>query len=363
MSSSVLFKYLRHWTILLPVVAAVYYFMGFASMGGLYQLIGGGLLIASVLSAVHHSEVVAHKVGEPFGTIILAIAITIIEVSLIVSLMLSGGEDSVMLARDTVFAAVMIILNGIVGICLLVGSARHFEQFFHKSSANTALVSLVAILFLTLILPNFTTSMSGPIYSEVQLIFVSLACLIIYSTFLLVQTIRHRNYFLYDEDNDEDPDTHYEIPMPKVILSLLFLVMCLALVVLLAKKLSPAIEDMVISANMPMSMVGVIIAIIVLMPEGLAAIRAARNNRIQTSLNLALGSALASIGLTIPAVSIVASILDIDLVLGIDPKSLVLLMLSILIVMMSLSKGKTNILYGVVLLVNFAAYIFTIIFP
>ena len=347
----------------MPVLAAVYYFTGIAEYGGLAQGLGGLLLIGSVLAAVHHSEVVAHKVGEPYGTIILAIAITIIEVALIISLMLAGGEESARLARDTVFAAVMIILNGIIGICLLVGGARHFEQYFHRSSVNTALVSLIAILVLTLILPNYTTTITGPAFSEAQLIFVSLASLVIYGTFLLVQTVRHRNYFLYEEDNDDDPTTHHTLPNAQVWLSLLFLVIGLTFVVLLAKKLSPSIEALVKSANLPMSMVGVIIAMIVLLPEGLAAIKAARKNQIQTSLNLALGSALASIGLTIPSVSIVASIFDLNLELGLGGKSTVLLMLSIFIVMLSLSKGKTNILYGVVLLVNFAAYLFTIIFP
>lgn len=354
---------LLHWTNISPVLAWVVYLSGMMSQGIIFEIIGGGLLIASVLSAVHHSEVVAHKVGEPFGTIILAIAITIIEVALIISLMLVGGKDSVFLARDTVFAAVMLIFNGILGLCLLLGGVRHREQFFHKSSVSTALVSLLAITVLTLVLPNYTTSIEGPVYSIPQMIFVAFACLIIYGTFLFIQTVRHRDYFL-PADCSENIDSHSSPPSGKdTVISLVSLIACLGIVVLLAKGISPLVESLVLSAGLPQSLVGVIIAGIVLLPEGIAAIDAARKNRLQTSINLALGSALASIGLTIPSVVLICILFDIEVILGINTKSMVLMMLSFFTVMMSLSKGKTNILYGAVLLINLLAYIFTIIFP
>ncbi len=353
-------KEFLHYTYIFPVVAVLYYFSGLIGNGVIYDVIAGILLTGSVLSAVHHAEMVAHKVGEPFGTIILALCITIIEVALIISLMVAGGDQAITLARDTVFAAVMLILNGILGICILVGGVKYYEQFFARSSATTYLVSIVSILILTLVLPNFTSSVNGPFYNNAQLIFVSIACLVIYGIFLMVQTVRHRSYFVIP---DEHPAEHYVPSMAKTLISFVFLVICLAVVVMMAKGLSSTIEDMVRSVGAPKSLVGVIIAAVVLLPEGLAAIRAARGNQIQSSLNLALGSALASIGLSIPAVSMVCIMYDIPLVLGLDKKDIILLSLSVFIVMLSLSRGKTNILYGTVLLVNLAAYIFTVIVP
>lgn len=355
-------KSLLHWTIILPILSAIFYFSGLLVNEGWFSAIGAMLLIGSVLSAVHHAEVVAHKVGEPFGTIILAICITILEVSLIISLMIAGGEKAMTYARDTVFAAIMLILNGIIGVCIWIGGVKFKEQFFARTSATTSLVSLVAILTMALILPNFTTSKVGPYYTTSQLIFVSFASLMIYGTFLMVQTVRHRNYFIVVSEKEEietaEPPTVF-----KTFMSLGLLILCLAVVVFMAKALSPTIEGLVEDFGAPKSLVGVIIAAVVLLPEGIAAIRAAKNNKIQSSLNLALGSALASIGLTIPAVSAVCIFYDIPLVLGLDKKSIILLALSVFTVMLSLSRGKTNILYGMVLLVNLAAYIFYILEP
>ena len=346
------------WTFIVPVLAWIVYFLG--ADGSWMQILSGGLLIGSVLAAVHHAEVIAHRLGEPFGTIVLALAITIIEVALIISLMVAGGPEAESLPRDTVFAAIMLILNGIIGACLLVGGAKFHEQYFGKKSANTALITLVSILVLALVLPNFTTSIRGPYYNSSQLIFVAITSLILYGSFIMVQTVRHKDYFTSD---GEEPEHDNHVSNQKMVISLLFLIVCLGIVVLLAKFLSPSIEQMVSNAGAPKSLVGVIIAAVVLLPEGIAAIKAARKNQLQTSLNLALGSALASIGLTIPAVAIVCLMYDIDLVLGIDIKSMVLLALSFFVVMLSLNMGKTNIHYGVVLLVCLAAYIFTVIVP
>lgn len=350
-----------HWTVLFPILSALFYFSGMLNDSLFSSIVGAMLLISSVLSAVHHAEVVAARVGEPFGTIILAICITVLEVGLIISFMLSGGENALTYARDTVFAAVMLILNGILGVCILIGSVQYKEQFFIRSSATSYLVSITSILVLTMILPNFTSSHSGPFYSRAQLAFVSLACLTIYGTFLMVQTVRHRNYFVTDAENSLS-----EEHMPSTqnaIFSLIILIISLASVILISKALSPAVEGFVKSIGAPYSLVGVIIACVVLLPEGFAAVRAARRNQIQTSINLGLGSALASLGLTIPAVSLVCILYDTPFVLGLDAKSIVLLCLTVFTVMLSLSRGKTNLLYGTVLLVNLAAYIFTVIFP
>ena len=350
------------WSIASPVfgmLALVGVAMGW---GGVFMFVVSIALIAAVLAGVHHAEVVAHKVGEPFGTLLLAIAITIIEVALIVSLMLAGGPDASALARDTVFAAVMIILNGMIGLCLLVGGLKYKQQRYALSGVSVGLITLTAILVLTLILPNYTVSKAGPEYNRSQLIFVSLISVVLYGTFIFVQTIRHRDFFLPVDGLDEE--THAEPPTPTIaIYSGILLVISLAAVVLLGKSLAPSIESVVVSVGAPKSLVGVIIATVVLLPEGLAALRAAKKNRIQTSLNLSLGSALASIGLTIPAVAIVSLTANLTLTLGIDTKSMVLLILSIFTVMLSFATGRTNILQGVVLLVILSVYLFTTVVP
>jgi len=357
-------KSFLQWTVIIPILAWVLFFSGLIDNSSFFQVVASILLIFSVMAAVHFSEIIAEKVGEPYGTIILAISITVIEVSIIVSLMLTEGEAAASLARDTVYSATMLILNGIVGLCLLIGSLKHYEQNFSKPSVTIALVSLISIVVFTLVFPTFTESVSGSFYSNPQLIFASIACLIIYSCFLFAQTKRHRDYFLTaGEVEDEDDTPPMYISNKVFMMSLVFLIICLGIVVLLAKTLSPAIESIIVSYNLPKTLVGVIIAAIILLPEGIAAIIAARNNRLQTSINLSLGSALASIGLTIPCVAIVCIMYDFKIILGLDIKSIILLGLSVFTVMLSLSSGKTNIVYGVVLLVNLFAFIFLMIYP
>ncbi|HTJ13296.1 MAG TPA: hypothetical protein VL547_14775 [Dinghuibacter sp.] len=349
------------WTIVLPLLAAALLGASPLFHQPLLTLIPGAVLIGTVLSAVHHAEAIAHRTGEPYGTLILAIAVTVIEVSLILSLMLAGGPGSETLARDTVFAAVMIIFTLIVGLCLLVGGYRFKEQRFGVLGANAALIALTAIIGLTLILPNYTITTPGPAYSHPQLIFVAVVSLILYGTFVSVQTVRHREYFLTD-----GPDEDHHAPRvgnTGLVVTLLLLLVGLTAVVLLAKKLAPTIESGVVSLGAPKSLVGVIVALVILLPEGLAAVKAARSDRLQTSLNLALGSALASIGLTIPAVAVASLVTGLDLALGLPPKDMVLLLVSLFTLALSLGTGRTNILQGVVLLVLFAVYLFTSIFP
>jgi Ca2+:H+ antiporter len=325
-------------------------------------LLGFGLL-AGVISAVHHAEVVAQRVGEPFGTIVLAIAVTIIEVALIVALMLAGGPATNALARDTVFAAFMIIVNGLLGLCLLIGGSRFGEQSFGLHGVSAALATLAAISALTLVLPNYTTTVPGPMYSAGQLAFVAVVSLMLYGTFLLVQTVRHRDYFL-PVDAPADELAHAPVPSDTMALvGAALLLFCLVAVVLLAKSLAPTIEAAVDAAGAPKSAVGVMISAIVLLPEGYAAVRAARRNRLQTSLNLTLGSALASIGLTIPAVALVSLLSGWSLTLGLDAKESVLLALSLFVASLSLNTGRTTVLQGVVHLVIFAVYLFTAIVP
>jgi Ca2+:H+ antiporter len=293
------------------------------------------------------------------GTLVLAIAITTIEVALIVSLMLAGGKDVAILARDTIFASEMIIINGIVGGCLLIGGIKHKEQRYRLDGVSAALTVLTAISILTLVLPNYTTSIPGPEYNSNQLIFVALISLVLYGAFLLMQTVKHRDYFLPSVGETID-ESHGDTPSNKVsFISTIALLISLVAVVLVAKSLSPSIESGIDSVGAPKATVGIIIAMVVLLPEGISALNAARNNRLQSSLNLALGSALASI----PAVAFVSIFFNLPLTLGIDLKSTVLFVLSLFVVSLSLRTGKTTSLQGIVLLVIFSVYLFTTIVP
>ncbi|WP_224483398.1 calcium:proton antiporter [Robertkochia aurantiaca] len=315
-------------------------------------------MIISILAAVFHSELIADKVGEPFGTIILAISVTVIQVALIVSLMIAGGDQAITLARDTVFAAVMILLTIIVGLCILIRGYKHFEQTFHEKSVNTVLVSLVAILVLSLILPNFLADPDSADNTP-HLMFIALVCLVIYGTFIYVQTRRHRNYLL-SERKEEHDEAHVTLP---IYISLSFLLISLVIVVLLAKTISPALKKIILELGLPQALLGVVIAAVILLPEAIAAIKAARKDDIQTSLNLSLGSALAAIGLTISSVVIVSMMFEIHIVLGLTGLNSLLLGLSVFTVLLSLSKRRTNILYGVILISLFVTYIFTILYP
>ena len=351
------------WTILFPIAGVIAVLLSLAKNGAIGVGLSGVILIGAVLAAVHHAEVVAHRVGEPFGTLVLAIAVTVIEVSLIVSLMTSGTGDAASLARDTVFAAIMIILNGIVGLCLLAGGLRHGEQRFTLRGVSAALCTLAAMAVLSLILPNYTSSTPGPTYATSQLVFVAVVSLVLYGTFVMVQTVRHRDYFLPAGEH-LPADAHAEPPStPQAWAAFGMLLVALVAVVLLAKDLSPVLEAGVLAAGLPLATVGVVIAGLVLAPESLAAYRAARRDRLQTSLNLALGSALATIGLTIPAVAVASIILDLPLAMGLAPKSMTLLALSLFISTLSLGTGRTTVLQGVVHLVIFAGYLFVTIVP
>lgn len=324
------------------------------------------ILIGAVLAGVHHAEAIAHQVGEPFGTLLLAVAVTVIETALIISLMLADGPGEAALARDTVFAALMIVLNGIVGLCLLAGGSKHHEQQFTRYGVSAGLAMLAVLSILTLVLPNFTTSMSGPYYSPAQLLFVATISLIIYATFVVAQTVRHREYFLHSDVEDERSALAEQFPplaRGAALASGALLVIALIAVVLLAKALSPLITSAVAAAGAPRAVVGIIIAALVLLPEGLAAWRAARRNHLQTSLNLALGSALATIGLTIPAVTVVAMWLDLKLALGLSQISTVLLILTLFVASLSLGTGRTTVVQGVLHLVLMATFLFTTLVP
>ena len=339
------------WTWAVPIAAVVLLALKFAHVipadNGIVLALAAILLGGTVFAAVHHAEIIALKVGEPFGSIVLAVAVTVIEVALIISILMGASAGSEFLTRDTVFATVMIVLNGIIGLCLVVGGAKHREQTFQTTAASSALSVLGTLATITLVLPNYNAS---------QLIFVSLSCLVLYGVFLFVQTIRHRDYFL--ADMSEDLPIHAAPGVRTTAASMALLLVSLTAVVLLAKTLSPALEAAIASAGLPKAFLGVVIASIVLLPEGMAAVRAAAANRLQTSLNLALGSAMATIGLTIPAISAFALMSGMTLQLGLDPEEMALLVLSLFIGTVTLATGRTTILQGAVHLVILGVFLF-----
>jgi Ca2+:H+ antiporter len=364
------------WSLAIPAAAAVVLataVLAAASgrpMGLPLTAVVGTTLIAAVMAAVHHAEVVAHRVGEPFGTLLLAVSVTVIEVALIVSAMLSGGAASSALARDTVFAAVMIACNGAVGLCILVGGLRHRVLDFRLEGTTPTLAVLAALCTLTLVLPSTTLTTPGPMFSPSQLVFAGVVSLVLYGVFVFVQTVRHRDYFLPSDvagepsQHEQQALSHAAPPSNPVAWSAAALLMvCLVAVVGLAKALAPRIETSVAQAGAPHAVVGLAIALLVLLPETWAAVRAAAANRLQTSLNLALGSALASIGLTIPAVGALSIWLGVPLVLGLPPKEIVLLVLTLGVGVLTLGTGHTTILHGVLHLVIFAVFIFLAVVP
>ncbi len=353
------FKNQLNWTSLVPVAAGLLWLSAtvLPLSAGLAVLCAFALA-GSVLAAVHHAETVAHKLGEPYGTLVLALVVTAIEAALIVSMMLGGGPSTATLARDAIFAVIMIICTGVVGGCLLIGALKHREQAFRVEGVGTGLSALMVLTALVLVFPTVTTSTAGGTYSYPQLIFVAIFSLVIWLAFVFIQTLRHRDYFLHTAQIGDAAD---ELPMPstrQTWIAFGFLSGALLMVIGLAKLLSPIIEQLLVQAKAPPAILGIVIAMLVLLPETLAALGAARANRLQTSLNLAIGSALASIGLTIPLVIVLSVAFNLPLTLGVGAKEIVLLVLTFGISLHTVAYGRTNIMQGVVHLVVFAAFLF-----
>jgi Ca2+:H+ antiporter len=318
------------------------------------------ILFGTVFAAVHHAEVIAERIGEPYGTLLLTLAVTIIEVALIATIML-GDKPVPALARDTVFAVVMIVCNGLVGLCIFIGGLRYKEQDFQVSGANLYLSVLFVMATITLIMPNYTLTAAGPIYSAAQLGFVSVVTLLLYGVFLYTQTIRHRDYFINEASSASDDGSAMSNRMLGV--SIVLLLASLLAVVLLAKKFSLVVDIAIASVGAPPAFAGVLVALLILLPEGVAAITAARRNDLQKSINLALGSSLATIGLTIPAVAVAAYALNKPLVLGLNNRDMVLLVLTFIVSMLTFGTGRTNILFGLVHMVVFAVFLFMVFVP
>jgi Ca2+:H+ antiporter len=347
------------WTVLAPLVAAVVLVLGWGrTLAPVWVALVAVCLVGAVLAAVHHAEVVAHRVGEPFGSLVLAVAVTIIEVALIVTLMVDGGEGSESLARDTVFSAVMITCNGIMGLSLLVGALHNRVAVFNPEGTGAALASVATLATLSLVLPTFTTSTPGPRFSSGQLTFAAIASLVLYGLFIAVQTVRHRDYFLPVESDGAAGEPSARPSTRATMVSLALLLISLVAVVGNAKLVSPTIDSSVKSAGLPPSVVGVVIALLVLLPETLAAVRAARRDRVQISLNLALGSAMASIGLTVPAIAVASVWLPGPLILGLGATHITLLAITLVVGVLTVVPGRATLMQGGVHLAILAAFLF-----
>lgn len=331
------------------------------SAGGLlFAVLLLAILFGTVFAAVHHAEVIAERIGEPYGTLLLTLAVTIIEVALIATIML-GDKPVPALARDTVFAVVMIVCNGLVGLCIFIGGLRYREQDVQVSGANLYLCVLFVMATITLIMPNYTLTAPGPVYSAAQLGFVSVVTILLYGVFLYTQTIRHRDYFINQASGGAAGGEMLSNRM--LTLSIVLLLISLLAVVLLAKKFSLVVDIAIASIGAPTAFAGVLVALLILLPESVAAVAAARKNDLQKSINLALGSSLATIGLTIPAVAAAAYALDMQLVLGLSTQDMVLLVLTFVISMLTFGTGRTNILFGLVHMVVFAVFLFMVFVP
>jgi Ca2+:H+ antiporter len=338
---------------------ALHYNFAPSPLGLVFAAILLVILFGTVFAAVHHAEVIAERIGEPYGTLLLTLSVTIIEVALIATIMLGEKEATTTLARDTVFAVVMIVCNGLVGICILTGGLRYREQDVQVSGSNIYLSVLAVLATITLIEPSYTATTPGPIYSWGQLGFVSVVTILLYGVFLYTQTVRHRDYFVIDLTGTSD--SHASGRM--LLLSALLLFVSLLAVVLLAKKFSLVVDAGTAFIGAPPAFAGIVVALLILLPESVAAVTAARRNDLQKSINLALGSSLATIGLTIPAVALAAYALDKQLVLGLPTLDIVLLALTFLVSMLTLGTGRTNILFGLVHLVVFAVFMFLVFVP
>ena len=316
----------------------------------------------STISAVHHADCLAIRCGEPYGTLILTLSVISIEVMMISAAMLHG-ENNPTLARDTMFGVVMIALNGLVGFSLLLGGLRHREQNYNLQGAGAYLNTIMALVVLGLVLPNFTTSLAGPRFTKVQEIFLITLTVLLYAVFLFIQTGRHRGYFKDSADERNSEDHHSQTNLRSTGFHAAMLLLYLIVVIVLAEKLAIPLDNCIERFGVPQAFGGAIIAALVLSPEALAAVKAATRNRLQRSVNILHGSVLASIGLTIPSVLIIGIVTHRPIVLGVEGGNLPLLVLTMAASIVTFGSGKTNILQGCIHLVLFAVFLLLIFYP
>jgi Ca2+:H+ antiporter len=317
-------------------------------------------LLWAAISVVRHADCLAIKCGEPYGTLILTLSAISIEVMMISAAMLHGANNPT-LARDMMFAVLMIALNGLVGLSLLLGGLRHHEQVYNLQGASAYLNAIMALSVLSLVLPDFTTSLSGPRFSAVQQIFLVATSLGLYAIFLLIQTKRHSSYFLGSEEGDAEVEHHG--PMRSMGYHVTMLFLYLIVVIGLAEKFAIPLDNLIEDFGMPQAFGGAIVAALVLAPEALSAIYAARKNQLQRSVNILHGSVLASIGLTVPAVLTIGMITGRSVTLGIEGGNLPLLVLTLGTSVVTFMSGKTNVLQGCIHLLLFAVFLLLIFCP
>jgi len=346
--------------LMFAAVSASGYSFAPSAAGWLFAIVLLVILFGTVFAAVHHAEMIAERIGEPYGTLLLTLSVTIIEVALIATIML-GDTPAPTLARDTVFAVVMIVCNGLVGLCIFIGGIRYREQDFQITGANLYLSVLFVLATITLDMPNFTLTAPGPVYSTIQLAVVSTVTVLLYAVFLYTQMISHRDYFV---SRANEAAEHGEVISDRMLaISIALLLLALLAVVLLSKKFSIVVDVVTAKIGAPPAFAGVVVALLILLPESVAAVSAARKNDLQKSINLALGSSIATIGLTVPAVAVAAYALDKELVLGLSNQHMLILLLTFMLSMLTFGTGRTNMMFGLVHMVVFAVFVFMVFVP
>jgi Ca2+:H+ antiporter len=321
------------------------------------------VIVWSAISVVRHADCLAVKLGEPYGTLILTLSAISIEVVMISTAMLHGANNPT-LGRDAVFAVIMIALNGLVGLALLLGGLRHGEQYYNLLGVNSYLNVIMTLAVLGLVLPVFTISTGGPTFSTEQAIFLIATSLLLYGIFLLIQTVRHRYYFMESEDTVvKGKSSHHPLKVRSITFHSTTLLLYLFAVILLAEKFAIPLDNSIEQFHMPQEFGGAIIAVLVLSPEGLGAIRASMHNQLQRSINILLGSVLATIGLTIPAVLTIGLITKRTVTLGVQGGNLPLLLLTLAVSVVTFTSRKTNVLQGCIHLLLFAVFVLLIFAP
>ncbi len=353
---------------------ALFLVFGHAMMAQDDLFVRGGLFVWlfvvimwGAFTVVRHAEEIAHRVGEPYGTLVLTMSVTIIEVSFIVVVMLSSDADST-LARDTIFAVIMITLNGVAGLCILLGGMRHNEQTYNLHGARAFLAVIMPLSVIALVLPNYTTTTEGPTLSHVQAIVFGILTVLLYGVFLAIQTVRHAGFFTDPVDegdgeasSEEEPafvhdEEHGHTAQTSTLYHTVLLLLALLPVVLLTEELAHIVEDGIEASGLPSAVAGVLVAILVLSPEVMGAVRASLNNQLQRAVNISLGSALATIGLTVPSVLLIGVLSDRHIVFGLPGEEVVLLILTLIVASLTFNGPRTNILQGAVHLVLFVVY-------
>jgi Ca2+:H+ antiporter len=328
------------------------------------------VIMWGAFTVVRHAEEIAHRVGEPYGTLVLTMSVTIIEVSFIVVVMLGSDADST-LARDTIFAVIMITLNGVAGLCILLGGLRHNEQTYNLHGARAFLAVIMPLSVIALVLPNHTTTTDGPTLSHVQAIVFGILTVLLYGVFLAIQTVRHAGFFTDPVDEgdgetsaeeepafarDAEDEEHGQAGQTSTLYHTVLLLLALLPVVLLTEELAHIVEDGIAASGLPAAVAGVLVAILVLSPEVMGAVRASLNNQLQRAVNISLGSALATIGLTVPSVLLIGVMSDRNIIFGLPSEEVVLLILTLIVASLTFNGPRTNILQGAVHLVLFVVY-------